>query len=96
MTLVLPTDNDALVKGELPNFYMFVDRSVGKERITVWEGGSYGFVRNPVLCPGGSIVCAHFHEGMDVAPAKRDEKGEPLDEVRSISHGEVVHCATSG
>ena len=96
MTLVLPTDNDALVKGDLPNFYMFVDRSVGKERITVWEGGSYGFVRNPVLCPGGNIVCAHFHEGMDVAPAKRDEKGEPLDEVRSISHGEVVHCATSG
>ncbi len=96
MTLVLPTDNDALVKGDLPNFYMFVDRSVGKERITVWEGGTYGFVRNPVLCPGGTIVCAHFHEGMDVAPVKRDEKGEPLDEVRSISNGEVVHCATSG
>ena len=37
----------------------------------------------------------HFHEGIDIAPVKRDEKGEPLDEVRSMSHGEVVHCSDS-
>jgi murein DD-endopeptidase MepM/ murein hydrolase activator NlpD len=94
MVLVLPTDNDSLFKGDLPNFYMFVDRNFEGEKTTPWEAGQYGFVRNSVRV-GNDVTYAHFHEGMDIAPVKRDDKGEPLDEVRSISHGEVVHCAPS-
>ena len=94
MVLVLPTDNNSLFKGDLPNFYMFVDRNFEGEKTTPWEAGQYGFVRNSVRV-GSEVTYTHFHEGMDVAPVKRDDKGEPLDEVRSISHGEVVHCAPS-
>lgn len=94
MVLVLPTDNDALLRAHPPDYYMFVDRNFEGEKTTPWEAGQYGFVRNSVRV-GQTVTYAHFHEGMDVAPVKRDEKGEPLDEVRSISHGEVVHCAPS-
>ena len=94
MVLVLPTDNDALLKKDFPSFYMFVDRNVDGEHTTPWEAGQYGYVRNSAKV-GNEITYTHFHEGMDIAPVNRDAKGEPLDEVRSISHGEVVHCAAS-
>lgn len=94
VTLALPTDNDALLRGDFPSFYMFIDRNFEKELTTTWEGGQYGFVRGPVRS-GGDVVLMHFHEGMDVAPVKRDEKGEPLDEVRSIMQGEIVHVSDS-
>ena len=94
MVLVLPTDNDALFRGKPEQFYMFVDRNFEKQVTTPWEGGTYGFVRNSVRI-GDHVDYTHFHEGIDIAPVKRDEKGEPLDEVRSISHGEVVHCSDS-
>lgn len=90
MSLVLPTDNDALLRGKPADFYMFVDRNFENELTTPWEGGSYGYVRGPVR-HGERVELMHFHEGVDIAPVKRDELGEPLDEVRSISHGEVVH-----
>ena len=94
MQLVLPTKNDGLVRGELSAFYMFVDRNFEKEQTTTWEGGQYGFVRGPVRA-GDNVVLMHFHEGVDIAPVKRDEKGEPMDEVCSISQGEVVHVSDS-
>ncbi len=94
MTLALPTENDALFRGDFPAFYMFIDRNFEKEQSTTWEGGQYGFVRGPVRS-GSDVVLMHFHEGMDVAPVKRDEKGEPLDEVRSIMQGEIVHVSDS-
>jgi murein DD-endopeptidase MepM/ murein hydrolase activator NlpD len=90
MTLVLPTDNDALLRGRPEDFYMFVDRNFENELTTPWEGGSYGYVRGPVRTRE-RVELMHFHEGVDIAPVKRDERGEPQDEVRSISHGEVVH-----
>lgn len=92
MTLVLPTDNDALFRNDGPAFYMFVDRDFEKQKSTPWEGGQYGFVRGPVRF-GAGVVQMHFHEGIDIAPVKRDASGEPLDEVRSISSGEVVHAS---
>lgn len=94
MTLVLPTDNDAIFRNDGPGFYMFVDRNFEKEATTPWEGGQYGFVRGPVRFADRMVLMA-FHEGVDIAPVKRDAKGEPLDEVRSISHGEVVHASLS-
>lgn len=94
MTLVLPTDNDALFRNDGPGFYMFVDRNFEKQVTTPWEGGQYGFVRGPVRF-GDRMVLMAFHEGVDIAPVKRDAAGEPLDEVRSISQGEVVHTSLS-
>lgn len=92
MILVLPTDNDGLLRGKPEDFYMFVDRNFEKEISTPWQGGGYGFVRGSVRV-GDRVEYYHFHEGVDIAPVKRDEKGEPLDEVRSISGGEIVHCS---
>jgi murein DD-endopeptidase MepM/ murein hydrolase activator NlpD len=94
MTLVLPTDNDALFRNDGPAFYMFVDRDFEKQKSTPWEGGQFGFVRGPVRL-GANVIQMHFHEGIDIAPTKRDATGEPLDEVRSISHGEVAHASVS-
>jgi hypothetical protein len=92
MTLVLPTDNDALLRGKPEEFYMWVDRSFENQQTKPWEGGQYGFVRGPVRV-GSQVVLMHFHEGIDIACIKRSEKGEPEDQVRSISDGEVVHCS---
>jgi hypothetical protein len=94
MTLVLPTDNDALLRGKPEEFYMWVDRSFEKEQTKPWEGGQYGYVRGPVRV-GSQVVLMHFHEGIDIACQKRSEKGEPEDQVRSISDGEVMHCSDS-
>jgi hypothetical protein len=94
MTLVLPTDNDALLRGKPEDFYMFIDRDFEGERTTPWEGGGYGYVRGPVRA-GDRMVLMHFHEGVDIAPLQRDAAGEPIDEVRSISHGVVVHCSNA-
>jgi hypothetical protein len=95
LALVLPTDNDGIFRNDGPGFYMFVDRNFEKQVTTPWEGGQYGFVRGPVRF-GNRVVMMAFHEGVDIAPVQRDpNSGEPLDEVRSISHGEVVHASTS-
>jgi murein DD-endopeptidase MepM/ murein hydrolase activator NlpD len=94
MKLVLPTDNDALFRNDGPAFYMWVDRNFEKEATKPWEGGGYGYVRGPVRV-GSLMALMHFHEGIDIAPVKRDESGEPLDEVRSMSNGEVAHVSDS-
>lgn len=93
-TFVLPTDNDALLRNDGPGFYMFVDRNFEKQQSTPWEGGQFGYVRGPVRV-GSNVVQMHFHEGVDIAPVKRDATGEPLDEVRSISQGVVVHVSAN-
>src|SRR6266700_3640813 len=88
--LVLPTDNDALFSGDGAAFYKYVERNYKGEKSTPWEGGKYGFVRDPTDTAGG-LVYTRFHEGIDIRPVHRDENGEPLDEVRAISDGKVVH-----
>jgi hypothetical protein len=92
LALALPTDNDGLLTGNGPGFYMYVDRNFEKQISTPWEGGQYGYVRGPVR-HGGEVVMMAFHEGVDIAPVTRDTTGEPLDEVRAISPGQVVHCS---
>jgi murein DD-endopeptidase MepM/ murein hydrolase activator NlpD len=90
LDLVLPTDNDALFHGGGPDFYQYIDRDYHGEKSTPWEGGQYGFVRDPVETRVG-IVYTRFHEGIDIRCIHRDERGEPLDEVRAIADGKVVY-----
>src|SRR4051794_7801918 len=82
LDLVLPTDNDALFRGEGAEFYQYVDRDYKGAKSTPWEGGRYGFVRDPIET-GEGIVFTRFHEGIDIRALQRDAKGEPLDEVRA-------------
>ena len=96
MSFQLPTSNQALYTANKDAYFMFVDRSTHGVSTQVWEGGQYGFVRDPKMASDGSIVYSRFHEGMDVAPVKRDAKGEPLDEVFAIAGGKVAYAnATS-
>jgi murein DD-endopeptidase MepM/ murein hydrolase activator NlpD len=90
LDLVLPTDNDALFHGGGPGFYQYIERDYKGVKSTPWEGGQYGFVRDPVETAAG-IMYTRFHEGMDIRPLHRDADGEPLDEVRAIADGRVVH-----
>lgn len=90
LRLVLPTDNDAILSGDGPGFYMFTDRTFEGVRSTPWQGGQYGFVRNQERV-GRSVVFTRFHEGLDIQPTRRDARGEPLDEVRSIDAGRVAY-----
>ena len=89
--LVLPTDNDALFSGDGPAFYQHVERNFKGVKSTPWEGGQYGFVRDPIETSAG-IVYTRFHEGIDIKPMRRDARGEPLDDVRAIADGKVVHA----
>ncbi len=89
---VLPTDNDALFRGKPGQFYMYTDRNFEGVKSRPWQGGTYGFTRNPQRV-GGKIVMTKFHEGIDVKPVRRDAAGEPLDEIRAIEAGRVVHTS---
>jgi murein DD-endopeptidase MepM/ murein hydrolase activator NlpD len=86
----LPTDNDALFHGGGGDFYQYVERVFQGEKSRPWEGGCYGFVRDPVPTVKG-LVYTRFHEGIDIKPLRRDAHGEPLDDVRAIADGKVVH-----
>ena len=88
--LVLPTDNNALFSGGGAAFYQYIERNFKGVKSTPWEGGQYGFVRDPTDTAGG-LVYTRFHEGIDIKPLHRDAHGEPLDEVRAIADGKVVH-----
>src|SRR5205809_2031753 len=92
LDLVLPTDNDALFSGGGRAFYQYIERDFKGVKSTPWEGGQYGFVRDPVETSAG-IVYTRFHEGIDIKPIHRDEGGEPLDEVRAIADGKVVYTS---
>jgi murein DD-endopeptidase MepM/ murein hydrolase activator NlpD len=90
LDLALPTDNDGLYRGDGPAFYQVVARDFQGVESRPWEGGQYGFVRDPIETPAG-IIYKRFHEGIDIRPLNRDARGEPLDEVRAIAAGKIVH-----
>jgi murein DD-endopeptidase MepM/ murein hydrolase activator NlpD len=90
LDLVLPTDNDALFSGDGAAFYQYVERDYKGAKSTPWQGGQYGFVRDPIDTAGGTVY-TRFHEGIDIRPLRRDAHGDPLDEVRAIADGKVVH-----
>ncbi len=90
LQLVLPTENDRLFHDDGPGFYQYTDRQLYPGVAMPWEGGKYGFVRNIRETAEGAIF-TRFHEGMDIRPLERSSSGDPLDEVRSIDDGLVVH-----
>ncbi len=90
LRLTLPTDNTALLRGDNAEFYQNIERNVHGVISYPWQGGQYGFVRDPIETANGTIM-TRFHEGMDIRPVRRDVHGEPLDDVRSIADGIVVH-----
>lgn len=90
--LALPTDNDAIFHGGGATFYQNIEREYHGEKSYPWEGGQYGFVRDPEPT-GQGIVYTRFHEGIDIRPMYRDENGEPRDEVRAIANGKVVYTS---
>lgn len=94
LNLVFPTENDALLRGDGPAFYQYIERDYQGAKSTPWEGGQYGFVRDPLQTSAG-VVCTRFHEGVDIKPLHRDENNEPQDEVRAIADGKVVHTNLS-
>lgn len=91
----LPTDNDALFRGDNDAFYMYCDRNFEGEKTQPWQAGSYGMVRNPFRAFDKSVMFAHMHEGIDIKPLHRDEAGEPTDMVRPIAPGRVVHASSA-
>jgi murein DD-endopeptidase MepM/ murein hydrolase activator NlpD len=88
--LALPTDNDAIFHGGGADFYQNIERDYHGEKSYPWEGGQYGFVRDPEPTNAGTVY-TRFHEGIDIRPMHRDERGEPLDEIRAIADGKVVY-----
>lgn len=90
--LGLPTDNDAIFHGGGAAFYQYIERDYHGEKTYPWEGGQYGFVRDPEQT-GQGIVYTRFHEGIDIRPMHRDENGEPQDEIRAIAGGKVVYTS---
>lgn len=91
LDLALPTDNDALLHGGGADFYQVIERDFQNVQSTPWQGGQYGFVRDPIETSAG-IIYRRFHEGMDIKPMRRDARGEPIDDVRAIAGGKVVHA----
>lgn len=94
MNLALPTDNDAIFRGDGSEFYQYIIRDFKGTKSKPWQGGRYGFVRNPVETSSG-LRYTRFHEGIDIRPVRRDASGEPLDEVRAIASGTVVYTNRS-
>lgn len=87
-----PTDNTALLQGDGPGFYMYVNRDWEGVTTKPWEGGQYGMVRGPRQWEG-AVVMGHWHEGVDIKPMNRDAAGEPLDAVRAIAPGRVIRAS---
>lgn len=90
LDLVLPTGNDALFRGAGAEFYQYIERNYKGVKSTPWEGGRYGFVRNPTETASG-LIYSRLHEGIDIRPLQRDASGDSIDPVRAIAAGVVVH-----
>jgi murein DD-endopeptidase MepM/ murein hydrolase activator NlpD len=90
LNLALPTENRALLRGDGAEFYQVIERNLHGVISYPWQGGQYGFVRDPRDL-AGETVYTRFHEGMDIRPLQRDARGEPLDEVRAMADGKVVY-----
>jgi murein DD-endopeptidase MepM/ murein hydrolase activator NlpD len=90
LDLSLPTDNDALFSDDGAAFYQYIERDYKGQKSTPWQGGQYGFVRDPTDTGAGTVY-TRFHEGIDIRPVRRDAHGDPLDEIRAIADGKVVH-----
>lgn len=95
MVFRLPTDNDALYRGDNEGYFMYCDRWFEGKHSRPWQAGSYGFTRNELRISETQTICTKLHEGIDVKSIKRDAKGEPLDKVRPIAPGVVAYVSNS-
>ncbi len=96
MKLSLPTENTSIFSSDPSQFYMYTNRSFEGRSTKPWEGGTYGFSRNPKRTADG-LINTRLHEGIDIRPIRRDANGVPQDAVRAISDGKVMHtCVQSG
>ncbi len=89
-TLTLPTENKYLETGQNDLFYTYVDRHFEGKSSRPWTGGTYGFVRNPKRTEDG-LIYTRFHEGIDINPLQRDNKGEPTDPIKAVADGVVAY-----
>ncbi len=92
--LILPTENQGLLHDNPASFYQYVQRDFEGQVSQPWDGGQYGFVRNPVRF-GSAIIYTRFHEGIDIRPLNRDASGEPTDVVHAIAAGKVAYTNTA-
>ena len=95
LSLVLPTSNRALLEGRPERFYQGLSVTIDSLRPERWEGGQYGFVRDPVPTVFGFKTFRRVHEGIDVRPVGRDAEGEPTDTVRAVDAGRVAYVNAS-
>lgn len=91
LDIALPTANTALYSGDGEKFYQFIDRDFQGVKSTPWQGGQYGFVRDPKETSVG-LVYTRFHEGADIKPLSRNAEGIPQDPVMAIGNGTVVYA----
>lgn len=89
-----PTNNHALAEGHPEEFFMYVNRDFEGEKSKPWQGGQFGFVRNPRR-EAGRVIFIQLHEGIDILPLQRDAQGNPLDTVKAAADGRVVHVSTA-
>lgn len=90
-----PAPNRTLGNGHPDEFFMGVDRNFEGKKSQPWQGGQYGFVRNPRRDAQGEIFYDRLHEGIDIRPLKRDAQGNPLDQVLAAAEGRVAHVSSS-
>jgi hypothetical protein len=69
--LILPTENDGLLTGNFGEFYQYVQRDFEGQVSQPWQGGQYGFVRDPRRV-GSEVIYTRFHEGIDIRPLHRE------------------------
>ena len=91
----LPTSNRALLTDRPDRFYQGLNMTVDSLRPERWEGGQYGFVRDPVPTIFGRRTFRRVHEGLDIRPVGRDAEGEPVDTVMAIDEGRVAYVNPS-
>src|SRR5205807_9617383 len=72
--VVLPTDNGALFSGGGPAFYHYIERNYKGVKCMPWEGGQFGFVRDPIA-RSACIVFSAFHEGIAIGALRRVSHG---------------------
>jgi len=87
-----PTQNHSLINAKPEDFFMYVNRDFEGVQSKAWEGGTFGYVRNPHRL-GNDVIYAAFHEGIDIAPLLRDPAGNPLDDIMASANGIVVHTS---
>jgi murein DD-endopeptidase MepM/ murein hydrolase activator NlpD len=78
--MVMPTDRETL-DPESPE--AFQPTAAGDFRSAL-----YGSVRTAQV---GKGVAPSFHEGIDIAPLRRNARGQPLDTARAVADGKVAY-----